>query len=626
MRKFEIGEIKGYIAKDGKTDYAIVLPKNADCAEEYAAEELQRLIDVASSCKVEIVYGNTDKKALYLNAGKAIGETILSRNGFSIKTEKENVYIDGIDRNGLIFGVYRFMELVADYMYFAEDEMRIANYVAFKNLDVIDYSDFKNTDVYNVDTRDNPVHARRLFLTGGNYSIQEAKYGEGSWWSSLWDQSFCDQLVDHKIYKQKFPHWYSMPYELPKFQLCYTEALYSRDEYEKGDFSEENYEDGRHGLFWTLVYNLITKYIAVEKDKILFQLGMNDGEEFCTCPRCSADKEKYGQSGVCIRFVNAVADEVEKWRKENCPERQIYLTMFAYYSTFDAPVKEVNGELVPMDKSVIVRDNVMVRFTPMGAYYMFPFTDEVNNPTIKASLEGWSKVAKHFTSWDYRVDFYSFISPFCQWMAAAENMRTYYKYGFEDVMYQGSSSTGGTPFVALDNYVRSRFSWDTSQDYDKLTDYFIDNYYHEGAESIKEYRAYLTEHYKRIYKEQDYKGHSHCGVTRRYNFPFESIQKIESIFAKGYEAIAKIEKSEPERYARAKRHMDTESLFYRFMKVAFYPEHYTNEERIEEIGNFEQMAKVAKLKVVCNNQDYTYNVIHVLRMPLEDRKGQIIYY
>ena len=50
--------------------------------------------------------------------------------------------------------------------------------------------------------------------------------------------------------------------------------------------------------------------------------------------------------------MNAVADEVEKWRKENCPERQIYLTMFAYYSTFDAPVKEVNGELVPISRGM----------------------------------------------------------------------------------------------------------------------------------------------------------------------------------------------------------------------------------------------------------------------------------
>ena len=625
MRKFDIGQKDGYIAKDGQSDYAIILPHNADCAIQYASEELQRLILLASKCEVEITREKTKANGIYLSTGKALGNKNCSRNGFAIKTFGKDVYIDGQNKNGLLFGVYRFMEIVADYMYLAEDETLIGDCVYFKELDVLDEPDFKNVDVYNIDTKDKPDHARRLYLTGGNYSKAEPKHGEGSWWSSLWDQSFCDQLVDHRIYKAKYPNWYSQPSK-PSFQLCYTEALYSKDEYEKGDFSEENYADGRHGLFWTLVYNLITKYIAVETDKKLFQLGMNDNLEFCECERCKADKEKYGQSGVCIRFINAVADEVEKWRLENCPEREIYLTIFAYYATFDAPVKIVDGKFVPLDESVKVRDNVFIRFTPMGAYYMFPFTDEEHNPTIKDALEGWSKVAKHFSTWDYRIDFWSFIAPFPQWMAAAENMRTYYRYGFEDVMYQGCSTTTGTPFVALDNYVRARFSWDTTQDYDKITEYFIDNYYQEGADAIKEYRAYLTEHYKRIYKEQDYKGHSHCGVTRRYNYPFESIQKIESIFAKGYQAIASVEKSEPQRYEKLKRRLDTESLFYRFMKVAFYPEHYTNDERIEEIGNFEKMAKVAKLTAVCNGQDYTYNVIHVLRMPLEDRKGQIIYY
>ncbi len=205
-------------------------------------------------------------------------------------------------------------------------------------------------------------------------------------------------------------------------------------------------------------------------------------------------------------------------------------------------------------------------------------------------------------------------------------MRAYYKYGFIDVMYQGCTQTTSTPFVAMDNYVRSRFSWDTTSDYEGLTEYFIDNYYQEGGECIKEYRAYLTEHYKRIHVEQDYKGHSHFGVTRRYNYPFETIVHIENIFKKGYEAIAPLEEKEPEKYAKLKTRLDRESLFYRFMKVAFYPEKYTNEERIEEIGNFEKITKAVKLKVVCNKDDYTFNVIHTLRMPLEDKKGQIIYY
>lgn len=628
MRKFNNKATNKIIAKNGESVYCIIA-NTSDCAMQYAAEELQRLIALAANVTLEILERTNGKKAIYLGTGKAMACEYSNRNGFAIKTIDEDVYIDGVDKTGLLFGVYRFMELVAGYRYLASDETLMGDCVAFHELDIYDYPDFPNRDVYNYDTKLFPEHARRLFLSGGNFSIQEPKYGEGSWWSNLWDQSLCDQLVDYREYMDKYPHWYynnPTTSGAPRIQLCYAEALYSREEYEKGDFSEENYEDGKHGLFWTIVQKLITKYIAVQPEKQLFQLGMNDNMEFCTCERCTRDKELYGQSGVALRFVNAVADEVEKWRQANCPERKIYLTMFAYYATFDAPVKEVNGELVPLHESVKARDNVVIRFTPMAGFYMFPLTDKEHNPIIANALEGWSKVAKHFATWDYRIDFWSFIAPFPQWMGAKETIRAYYKYGFIDVMYQGCTQTTSTPFVALDNYVRSRFSWDTSQDYDEITRYFIENYYQEGSDCIKEYRAFLTEHYKMIHKTQDYKGHSHCGVTRRYNFPFESIQRIENIFQKGYEAIEKVQEKDPTRYANLKMRLDRESLFYRFMKVAFYPEHYTNEERIEEIGNFEKITNAVKLTRICNKDDFTFNVIHTLRMPLEDKKGQIIYY
>ena len=624
MRIKNIGNIDGYIAKDGKTDYDILISNNEDVAIRYAAEELQRLIKLASSAETAVTVTVGERPVISLSVGKGFCPAN-NRNGFAIKTEGKNVYIDGADKNGMLFGVYRFMEYVAGYMYLAPDETKIGDCVEFREIDIYDYPDFANRDVYNYDTKNFPENERRLFLSGGNFSKNEEKYGEGSWWAPLWDQSLCDQLADHNIYRKKYPHWYSSPND-SQFQLCFTEALYSKDEYDKGDFSEENYADGRHGLFWTIVYNLITNYVSVYKDKQVFQLGINDNHVFCSCERCNRDVKKYEQSGVCVRFINAVADEVEKWRLENCPERTIYLSAFAYQPMFNAPMKEENGEFVPLDESVIVRDNVIIRYAPIDAYYMFPLEDEKHNLKQINSLRGWAKIAKRLAVWDYRIDFYAFIAPFPQWMAAEANMKMYHKYGLMDVMYQGSTQTTGTPFVAMDNYVRARFSWDTSLDYVKLTEYFIDGYYGEAAFAVKEYLSFLTEHYKKIYIEQDYKGHSHFGVTRRYNYSFETILHIEEIFKKGYAEIEKLKESNPGKFDKLKFRLDRESLFYRFMKVAFYPEHYTNDERIEEIGIFEQISKKANLRVVCNKDDYTFNVIHVLRMPLEDRKGQIIYY
>ncbi len=220
MRRKVIEKTDGYIAKGGKTTYSICVAAPNDCAMQYAAEELKRLIKLASDAELSIGNGSAES-AIYLSVGKGLSAGEKNRNGFTIKTVGKDVHIDGVDKTGLLFGVYRFMELVADYMYLADDETLIGDCVAFKKLDVYDYPDFQNRDVYNYDTKHFADHARRLYLSGGNFSIEEEKYGEGSWWSTLWDQSLCDQLVDHKVYRNKYPHWYSSP-DKAAFQLCYT--------------------------------------------------------------------------------------------------------------------------------------------------------------------------------------------------------------------------------------------------------------------------------------------------------------------------------------------------------------------------------------------------------------------
>jgi len=337
-------------------------------------------------------------------------------------------------------------------------------------------------------------------------------------------------------------------------------------------------------MFWTFVYNLINNYIAVETDKSFFQLGMSDNTVFCSCDQCTADVEKYGRSGVALRFANAVADEVEKWRQENCPEREIYLTKFAYLSIVDPPTvksTDENGKPVwtPVDPSVVARDNIVIRYAPISDYYLYPLLDEKNNIASYNAMNGWKAVATNFAVWDYRINFVEMLAPFPQWMSAYDNIKAYYDYGYIDVFHQGCRTFGNTSFVTIDNYVRSRLLWNVNEDYRSLMHEAISVYYDEAAPMMEEYLEYTTLHYMNyLNKEFGWKAHSHEAYINTKNFPRGYMLNVDEIFSRAYAAIEQKKDSDPERYELLKFRVDVESVPYRYLQLALYQSFYTKDE------------------------------------------------
>ena len=102
--------------------------------------------------------------------------------------------------------------------------------------------------------------------------------------------------------------------------------------------------------------------------------------------------EKYTIHGLNMRFVNKVADAVEAWRQENAPHREIYLVTFAYYPTIDPPVRWEGDTPMPVDESVIARENVIVRIAPIMANYRFDLLDAEHNQNSRSSFL-WIKIS-----------------------------------------------------------------------------------------------------------------------------------------------------------------------------------------------------------------------------------------
>ena len=613
-QKIEYTDIDLYA--NGKTDYKILLSEESTPIEAQAAQELVYFFEMASAIKLEIISdGDYDASGKYISIGNtalfaASGIQLpegLGTSGYIIKTVDDDVVIAASGNYGALYGTYEFLEYNLGYRYYAEDEIQIAKEPSVKlmKFDMSDKPSFESRAAYSSETRVNASSADRLRLNGNIL----ANTG-GSWWSSLNDQSLCLQLLPTDQYFEKYPRWY---YDNggDKVQICYTTLYNDSINYDKGDWSEEDYNSGKHGMFWTLVYNLINNYIIPESTKTVFQLGIMDTPLIANYPESIAEIEKYTASGVMMRAVNAVADAVADWQQENCPERTIYLCTFAYLSFFEPPCKkdengeyivdENTGKYIPIDESVVARDNVMVRYAPVDANYMYNLLDEEYNSISRKVLLGWASVAKNLAVWDYRADFGTYVTPYPSWFSTYDNLKIYYDYGFIDIFNQGPTPTTGTPFIKMDNWIRSQLMWDIDQSYADLVDEFMENYYKEGRDCIQEYWDLLQMHYRTyIEKEQNYDGDPHRRVMNPKYWPYEIILKIQEIFENGYASVAKFRDTDREYYDKLLSRLEAESLFYRFMLIQYYDNYYTVEERRTMIDEFERISNECGF-VIMNN-------------------------
>lgn len=506
----------GHLYNNGATDYKIVLPELSSKIEDYAAEELSEIFGVAGVC-IKTVRDNNESLAM---GGKfiAIGKTKFFKelnftltvkefkfDGYMIKSVGESYVIEGAGGMGVLFGCYGLMERLANYKYIAEDEIFIENSAVAKQLDVKASPSFYGRNAYSYDTLKDYKYALRIKTNGECFSA--GGFSDYSTpWSSLNDQSLTTQILNYKKYKPLHPDWFYIKAGCESFappacypQLCYSKALY---------------DDKKGGMFDTLISNLINDYIIPEKTKSFFMLGMSDNFYFCDCENCKKEVVKYTKSGLSMRFVNKVADAVEKWRQQNAPERQIYLISFAYLSVFDAPVVVSGDKITPIDNSVVAKKNVIIQYAPIDANYMYPLMDKTHNKTAYEAITGWHAVAENLAVWDYRQDFASHAFLFPAFTVAEENLKTYKDFGFMDIFNQAQRFCKNSPLIYVDNYARSNVLWNADLSYSDLFEEGLALYYKEAAPAVKKYIEKTVALYKKM-EARGYNGKCHFNALRK---------------------------------------------------------------------------------------------------------------
>ena len=198
-------------------------------------------------------------------------------------------------------------------------------------------------------------------------------------------------------------------------------------------------------------------------------VSQNDCPGNCTCPKCRAvDEEEGGPAGSLLRFVNAVAADIE-------PEFPgLAVDTLAYQYTRKPP------------RLVRPRPNVIVRLCSIECSFGRPL-DDPRNKAFFDDLDGWSKIAGRLYIWDYTTDFSHYVQPHPNYGVLAPNIRLFVDRNVKGVFEQGAYQSWGSEMAELRAWVLAKLLWNPGLDEDGLREEFLAGYYGPAARPKERY-------------------------------------------------------------------------------------------------------------------------------------------
>lgn len=470
-----------YFVQNGRTDYAVLLPETYGKHIAIAAAELARFFKEASGAslgaggKRAISLGNTP---LFREHAAAFDMEKINSRGYFIRTFEKNVVICARTELGVLYGVYELLEKLFGIEFYAADEIDVPRVpsVPFTPIDIANQPaiEYRQLSFKSLCREQIFAHRQRAEV---NMTDPDGAYF--TFWGTMWVHTMTSKLLppeENADGTLVHPDWYSST----RRQLCMTN------------------EEARLALVEKLKAHLL-KYPDVQ----IVCVGIEDNNEYCTCEKCRAAHEKYGIGGVNIRFVNAVARDIEAWRQKALPDKHFKIGLVAYVRTKNPPVKtdEKTGKYVPLDPSFMLEKNIVVLNCTIDACGLHPL-DAPCNHDIAARFEKWKALgAERIAVWDYHSYFDNNFIHLPGVRNYAENLKKYVAYNAFHLFCEGQGTFRGPDFHDLKAYLLSKLSWNPQLETERLIDGFFTHYYRSAAPFMRRYFDRLEEHYRDLEKE-----------------------------------------------------------------------------------------------------------------------------
>ncbi|MCS7253195.1 MAG: DUF4838 domain-containing protein [Armatimonadota bacterium] len=488
------------IAERGKSDYSIVIAKDAIPSERYAAEELQRYIERISGAKLPIVTdeqpmrkreimlgenGHTKKLRIKLDTKK------FGTDGFIIRTVGESLVIVGGKPRGTLYGVYALLEEKFGVRWFAPDVEHVPKFdrLELPSLNEMQLPAFEYREVFWTEMMRDADFAARHRLNGQHYRLTE-KHGGRAVVFYPFVHSF-DALIPRELFKEH-PEYF--PLIGGKRVSGYVQRCLSNPNVLK------------------LAIEKVRQWIKEHPEATIIDVSQNDTGNWCQCENCKAlDDSEGSPSASIIRFVNAIAEAVEK------EYPHIRIETLAYTYSRKPP------------RTLRPRHNVIIRLCSIECCFSHPL-DGCPSPENKRFVEdtkAWQKVAPILYVWDYTTNFAHYIQPFPNLDVLQANVQFFSKHGVVGLFEQGNYSPGGNGEMApLRSYLLAKLLWNPNTDIKRHMDEFLNGYYGSAAKPI---RAYIELLHSRV-REKGYHAHIYDAPTAPYINDDEFLNAAEKLF------------------------------------------------------------------------------------------------
>jgi hypothetical protein len=444
------------IAHEGKSMSVVVVADDATEPERHAAAELAAFLERVTGAPFEVV-GQATREGGRLLVGPDAAKladpafTIdgLGSDGLVIRTVGNDLILAGGRPRGTLYAVYTFLEDQVGCRWWSSKASTIPHRPTLRvdNLDIRFVPKLEYREPFWFDAFDGDWAVRNK-ANGFRPSLDARRGGQHVY------QGFVHtfyELVPPGKYFADHPDWFSEidgKRVTERAQLCLTNEAMRKE----------------------LVKNLKT---ALRKNPAatLASVSQNDCAGNCRCAACAAvDQEEGSPSGSLLRFVNAVAEEIQ----EEFPH--VAIDTLAYQYTRKPP------------KLAKPRPNVIVRLCSIECAFGKPLSHE-RNRAFAEDIEGWSKICDRLYIWDYTTNFAHYVLPHPNLRVLGPNVRFFVDHGVKGVFEQGAYQSHGAEMAELRAWVLAKLLWDPSRNPDQLIDEFLNGYFGSAGPHV---RAYLN--------------------------------------------------------------------------------------------------------------------------------------
>ena len=444
------------VAERGKAaEYSIVVPPAAAPALKYAAEELRDFTEKTTGVRLPIVTNATrasfPAKAIVLEAGKS------ESDGFRLKADGTRLRIIGDNARGALYGVYEVLERFAGCRWYSSWHSVVPRRRRIEiptGLDEAQKPAFAMREPYWYDVTEHPEFAARLRVNSRSWRRMGEKFGGDPYrfGGGLGSCHTFDKLLPPGEYFDSHPEYFSMVKGRrigDRTQLCLTNPDVLR-----------------------IVTSNVMERIRKDPGAKFYGVSQNDWYNFCECPSCKAvDDEEESHAGTMIRFVNAIAEAVER----EFPDAII--ETLAYQYTRKAP------------KKAKPRHNVVPCLCTIECDFAQPIDRSPfkENVAFCKDIEDWSRLTDFLYVWDYTTDFANYTMPWPNVYALQGNLQFFRRNGVKAIFEQGAYQGRHADFAELKAWLLSKWMWNPELPMKELLDDFFAGYYGKAAPFVRDY-------------------------------------------------------------------------------------------------------------------------------------------